>query len=154
MSTPPVHALGAALAVVTTAAVLALGANRPGRPSRRRAAPAPGARWARSRDLRPLRAKGRGHLRLGALSAPGRRRLIVRTERAQSLAVVGPTQSGKTSSLAVPAILEWEGPVLAASVKTDLLADTERWRRGLGTVWCFDPAGATGRRSAPWSPLT
>jgi type IV secretion system protein VirD4 len=67
--------------------------------------------------------------------------------------VIGPTQSGKTSALAVPAILEWEGPVVAASVKSDLLADTEGWRRGRGTVWCFDPAGATGRPCAPWSPL-
>jgi len=91
---------------------------------------------------------------LGALGSAGRRRRkIVRTERAQSVAVVGPTQSGKTTSLAVPAILEWEGPILATSVKTDLLVDTESWRRSVGTVWCFDPSRSTGRATTSWSPL-
>jgi type IV secretion system protein VirD4 len=79
---------------------------------------------------------------------------VLWTERAQSVAVIGPTQSGKTTALAVPAILGWAGPVVAASVKTDLLAHTERWRRGLGTVWCFDPAGASGRPASGWSPLS
>jgi type IV secretion system protein VirD4 len=53
----------------------------------------------------------------------------------------------------VPAILGWEGPVLAASVKVDLLRDTVGWRRRCGTVWCFDPAGSTGRPSDEWSPV-
>ena len=48
-------------------------------------------------------------------------RKLVATERAQSVVVFGPTQSHKTSGLAVPAILGWEGPVIAASVKTDLI---------------------------------
>ncbi|MGH2928810.1 MAG: type IV secretory system conjugative DNA transfer family protein, partial [Solirubrobacteraceae bacterium] len=71
--------------------------------------------------------------------ALGRR--VLAAEMAQSVAVVGPTQSGKTTALAVPAILGWDGPVLAASVKTDLVRDTLMWRRRCGTVWCFDPAG-------------
>jgi len=113
-----------------------------------------GARWATSNDLTALLASGTGRIRLGALASAGRRRRrIVHTERAQSVAVVGPTQSGKTTSLAVPAILEWEGPIVATSVKTDLLADTEAWRRKVGTVWCFDPSGTTGRAATPWSPL-
>jgi type IV secretion system protein VirD4 len=75
------------------------------------------------------------------------------TEPAQSVAVIGPTQSGKTTALAVPAILGWHGPVVAASVKTDLVVSTESWRRHLGQVWCFDPASATGRPPSAWSPL-
>ncbi len=43
--------------------------------------------------------------------------------------------------------------MVAASVKTDLVRDTLEWRRGRGTVWCFDPAGTTGLPSTPWSPL-
>jgi type IV secretion system protein VirD4 len=35
--------------------------------------------------------------------------------------VIAPTQSHKTTGLAIPALLEWEGPVLATSVKTDLV---------------------------------
>ncbi len=93
---------------------------------------------------------------LGAVPAsglvPGRDR-VLSAEPAQSLAVVGPTQSGKTTALAVPAILGWEGPVLAASVKTDLVRDTIAWRRRCGDVWCFDPAGTTGLPRNGWSPL-
>ena len=75
-------------------------------------------------------------------------------ETAQSLVVVGPTQSGKTTSLAVPAILGWRGPVLAASVKSDLLRHTLGTRAHLGQVWCIDPTGSTGARASTWSPLT
>ena len=57
---------------------------------------------------------------------------VIAAERGQSVAVVGPTQSGKTTALALPAILGWPGPVLAASVKTDLVRDTLAWRRRRG----------------------
>ena len=96
-----------------------------------------------------------GRLVLGTLARrrarPGR--LVLAAERAQSVAVIGPTQSGKTTALAVPAILRWEGPVLAASVKTDLVRDTLAWRRSRGHVWCFDPGGTTGLPASRWSPL-
>jgi type IV secretion system protein VirD4 len=75
-------------------------------------------------------------------------------ETAQSLVVVGPTQSGKTSSLAVPAILGWHGPVVAASVKSDLLRHTLGTRARLGQVWCIDPTGCTDAKASTWSPLT
>jgi type IV secretion system protein VirD4 len=139
------------LAVALTAWLLARGP----RPERRRSGgsrPVPGARWARPADLRPLTGGGPGRIALGETTSAGRRRHLG-AERLQSVAVVGPTQSGKTSALAVPAILGWDGPVLAASVKADLLAASERWRRGLGTVWCLDPAGASGRSTNAWNPL-
>jgi type IV secretion system protein VirD4 len=116
-----------------------------------------GARWARWRDLRPLRVAAEGappgRLLLGVL--PSVTRVIgLAAEPAQSLVVVGPTQSGKTTSLAVPAILGWRGPVLAASVKSDLLRHTLGTRARLGQVWCIDPTGSTGARASSWSPLT
>jgi len=116
-----------------------------------------GARWARHSDLAALRCAGspRGRLVLGeevGRAVAGRRTLSA--EPAQSVAVIGPTQSGKTTAVAVPAILGWEGPVLAASVKTDLVRDTIEWRRRCGTVWCFDPAGTTGLPRARWSPVS
>jgi type IV secretion system protein VirD4 len=116
-----------------------------------------GARWARWRDLRPLRVAAEGvppgRLLLGV--RPGLARLTgLAAEPAQSLVVVGPTQSGKTTSLAVPAILGWRGPVLAASVKSDLLRHTLGTRARLGQVWCIDPTGSTGARTSTWSPLT
>jgi type IV secretion system protein VirD4 len=116
-----------------------------------------GARWARRDDLRSLlldrRAPHPGRLGLG--SVPGLLRpVLVGAEQAQSVVVVGPTQSGKTTSLALPAILDWEGPVVAASVKSDLLRHTQAWRNERGRIWCIDPTGATGARASTWSPLT
>jgi type IV secretion system protein VirD4 len=56
-----------------------------------------------------------------------------------SVLVVGPTQSGKTTSLCVPLVAAWPGPVLAASVKGDLVAMTAPGRRALGTVQVVSP---------------
>ena len=127
------------------------------RPGSRRSMTRRGARWARRRDLRPLLVKAGtppgGRLLLGVV--PGLVRPAgIAAERAQSLVVVGPTQSGKTTSLAVPAILGWCGPVLAASVKSDLLRHTLGARARHGRVWCIDPTGCTGTRPSTWSPLT
>lgn len=106
--------------------------------------------WARRRDLRGLRRRDAG-TRLAIGTSGGR---VVATEAQHSLLVVGPTQTGKTTGLAVPAILEWRGPVVASSVKTDLLADTHVWRSGLGgDLWVYDPAGVTPFPLATWSPL-
>jgi type IV secretion system protein VirD4 len=77
----------------------------------------------------------------------------VAAEPAQSVIVFGPTQSHKTSGFAVPAILGWDGPVIATSVKTDLIDHTLDHRRSLGVVQCFDPSGSTGLASVSWSPL-
>jgi type IV secretion system protein VirD4 len=125
-----------------------------------------GARWARWNDLRRLQVPARssdargGRLFLGILaSGTGASRLGlgraagIAAEPGQSLVVVGPTQSGKTTSLAVPAILDWPGPVLAASVKTDLLRDTKAVRARRGRVWRIDPTGCTGAAGDEWSPL-
>jgi len=82
---------------------------------------------------------------------------LLAAEPRHSVMVVGPTQSGKTSGLAIPAILEWAGPLLALSVKADLLHETLEWRRSLGVVQCYDPTGSVGSglvpRPAGWSPL-
>ena len=123
----------------------------PGRRGARR-----GARWATRRDLSSLRvrpgATPPGRLLLGttaALAGPAG----IATEPGQSVIVIGPTQSGKTTSLAVPAILGWPGPVVAASVKSDLVRDTLAARRSIGRVWRIDPAGSTGGPSDTWSPI-
>ena len=117
-----------------------------------------GARWARRKDVGSLVVRGRepGRLVLGGIASRGDRcgRLVLAAERSQSVTVVGPTQSGKTTGLAIPAILGWEGPVVAASVKTDLARDTLDWRRRCGRVWCFDPGRTTGLPPSEWSPLT
>jgi type IV secretion system protein VirD4 len=110
-----------------------------------------GARWARRGDLRPLGVRGAVPGRL-VLGSSGRR--LVATESRHSVLVFGPTQSGKTTGLAVPAILEWCGPVVATSVKGDLATATLGWRRRQGRCWVFDPSGTAGLGiSSGWSPI-
>ena len=108
------------------------------------------AAWATRKELKPLRVEGptKGRLILG--TANGR---LIAAEHGQSVAVIGPTRSGKTTGLAVPAILEWDGPIIATSVKTDLVRDTLAWREKQGEVWVYDPTASTGLPGATWSPL-
>jgi type IV secretion system protein VirD4 len=114
-----------------------------------RASPGP-ARWATKVDLGAvlLSAPTPGRLVVGSLG-----RQLVATEAGHSLLVFGPTQSGKTSGLAIPALLEWHGPVIATSVKNDLVRDTRGYREGLGRVQIFDPTGAISAQGSGWSPL-
>jgi len=106
--------------------------------------------WARRRDLAPLvvRRPQAGRLTIGRHG--GR---LLAGERRASLVVLGPSQSGKTRGLAIPAVLEWDGPVLATSVKRDLVRDTIETRRTRGPTWVYDPTGSTGIEATTWSPL-
>ncbi len=74
----------------------------------------------------------------------------VRLRVGESLLVVGPSQSGKTSSLVVPALLEWPGPAVVTSVKRDVLAATRPWRAALGDVQVLEPGRDDG---LTWDPL-
>ena len=80
-------------------------------------------------------------------------RLLAAQPRA-SVLVVGPSQAGKTTGLVVPALLEWQGPVLATSIKSDVVHDTHAARTARGEVRVFDPTGSSGLPQAPWSPIT
>lgn len=67
-----------------------------------------------------------------------------------SLLVVGPTQSGKTSSLVVPAMLRWRDALVVTSVKHDVVATTLAWRQSLGDVQVLEPGRDEG---LTWDPL-
>ncbi|MCU1395332.1 MAG: type secretory system conjugative transfer family protein [Ilumatobacteraceae bacterium] len=69
-----------------------------------------------------------------------------------SVALIGPTGSGKTA-LVASAIATWDGPVVAVSVKRDLYNTTANSRAKRGEIAVFDPGGATGLATARWSPL-
>jgi type IV secretion system protein VirD4 len=108
-----------------------------------------GARWARAGDLRMLRRS-----RSGARIALGRRgSRLLWAEQRHAVVAFGPPQSGKSAGLAVPALLEWQGPAVASSIKTDLLGVTAARRRTLGTVFVFDPFELAGEPSHTWSPI-
>jgi len=139
---------GTAAALMVPLVVLGIGAlHHRSRQGRR----ATVARWARPRDLKPLRIRDAvpGRLSLGVVD--GR---LVAAEPRQSVIVVGPVQTGKTSGFAVPAILEWKGPVVATSVKTDLMRETLGARERAGRVWIYDPTGSTGMPTCGWTPLS
>jgi type IV secretory pathway TraG/TraD family ATPase VirD4 len=68
--------------------------------------------------------------------------------------VWGP-RSGKTTSRAVPAILEAPGAVLVTSNKRDVVDATRDVRATAGPVWVFDPQGiALEEPSWWWNPLS
>lgn len=108
------------------------------------------ARWATTHQLRPLLAR---EPQVARVTLGRRGRHLVCCEPLHSALVIGPTQVGKTTGLAIPAILEWQGPVLATSVKTDLLRDTIQARRRMGRVQLFDPGASTDLDSDSWTPL-
>lgn len=69
------------------------------------------------------------------------------------LAVMAP-RAGKTAALAVPAVVNAPGPVVATSNKSDLWAVTAAVRAEHGAVYVFDPQGIThAAQTWWWNPL-
>jgi type IV secretory pathway TraG/TraD family ATPase VirD4 len=75
----------------------------------------------------------------------------------QSVMVLGPPRSGKTTSLIIPNVLASPGAVISTSTKPDVLEATVGARSRFGRCLLFDPTGTTGlgRQLEPlrWSPL-
>ncbi|MFL6104137.1 MAG: type IV secretory system conjugative DNA transfer family protein [Actinomycetes bacterium] len=109
------------------------------------------AGWARPQLFRELYVRAPTPWRVGLGRVNGR---LVAAEPLQSVIALGPTQSQKTSGLVIPAILEWDGPVLAAGVKPDLIGSTIGRRGQKGEVFLYDPAGTTGMEANTWTPLS
>jgi type IV secretory pathway TraG/TraD family ATPase VirD4 len=76
----------------------------------------------------------------------------------RSTLVLGPPRSGKTSSLVIPNILVWAGPVVSTSTKPDVMAATAAARGDDGWAFLYDPSGEVEcPRSVErigWSPLS
>jgi type IV secretory pathway TraG/TraD family ATPase VirD4 len=79
------------------------------------------------------------------------------TEPQQSVMVLGPPRSGKTTSLIIPNVIASNGPVVSTSTKPDVLDATLATRSALGHCLLFDPTGSVGRNRGllrlRWSPL-
>ena len=126
-----------------------------------------GARWARAGDLVRLRHTRRqrsktfspghpeAHSRRTALGLSlGYQGLrLLRAEERHALVVFGPTQSGKSAGIAIPNILEWQGPAIVVSIKPDLLDATITTRSERGQVLVFDPFALWDQPGHTWSPL-
>ncbi|MGD9795667.1 MAG: type IV secretory system conjugative DNA transfer family protein [Acidimicrobiia bacterium] len=169
--------------VAVALAVVGIRLARGLRPARKRLGVDVRARFATRRELRPLliRRPTSGRFVVGRYGrwlvatqnrrfAPAGRRTPWRSPSGDisSVAIVGPSRSGKTAECAIPGVLDWDGPAVLLSVKRDLLDATVRRRRQLGQVRVFDPAGVVTRRPvdpteqwveipqeelARWSPL-
>jgi type IV secretion system protein VirD4 len=76
----------------------------------------------------------------------------------RSTLVLGPSRSGKTSSLVIPNILVAEGPVVSTSTKPDVMEATAPERSRSGWAFLFDPSGEIACPKSVtrvgWSPLT
>ncbi|MCA1697387.1 MAG: type IV secretory system conjugative DNA transfer family protein [Actinobacteria bacterium] len=131
------------LGVLTIVLWVLLGLQRTRRPQ-------DSAQWATLRDLRELHVDGPQPGRL-IVGRHGHR--LLAAERYASVMIVAPSQLHKTNGFAIPSVLEWDGPVLATSVKGDLAHDTIAARAQLGETRVFDPTGATGLVTAAWSPV-
>ena len=152
----------ALLALVATAAIKLC---RRAQPTRMGDSNRNGARWARSRDLARLHRK-RGETADGGtsvqtpaganvqgLSLGYRGMRLLRAEDRHALVVFGPTQSGKSAGIAIPNILEWQGPAIVVSIKPDLLDATLTTRAKRGETLVFDPFGLWNQPTNTWSPL-
>ncbi len=96
-----------------------------------------------------LRLSGHGEPRIVLGRVRGR---MVAAEAHHSVLVIGPTQSGKTTSLVIPAISNWPGPVLVSSVKDDVLNKTREARATSGPISVVDPSRTTGQVATSWRP--
>jgi type IV secretion system protein VirD4 len=128
------------------------------------------ARIATAADVKPIKidtaVPPTGRMLLGRLAPKGpmlatedRERHPMRGRRAEarqgdrgSVALIGPTRSGKTV-LASAGIIGWDGPVIALSVKRDLYDATAAARAQRGDIAVFDPSSVTGLPTARWTPL-
>jgi type IV secretory pathway TraG/TraD family ATPase VirD4 len=76
----------------------------------------------------------------------------------RAVLVIGPSQSGKTTSVIIPTLRQYPGPVVSTSTKPDVLHATIDARSYKGDVWQFDPTGnqqeIPGVRTLRWSPLS
>jgi len=75
----------------------------------------------------------------------------------QSALVLGPSRSGKTSSLVIPNVLAAPGSVVSTSTKPDVLHATAAARSARGWTLLYDPSGTVeappGVQRIGWSPV-
>ncbi|MBO0728253.1 MAG: type IV secretory system conjugative DNA transfer family protein, partial [Acidimicrobiaceae bacterium] len=108
------------------------------------------ARWARRRHEHRLAVaadptRRRWRIVAGKGGATGR---LLAGHDCVSAVVFGPNGSGKTTSLIVPNVLDWDGPVVMTTAKPHDLEPVCTARRQSGPVWVVAPGGAPGHRCA------
>jgi len=113
------------------------------------------ARWANRRQERRIAVKespADRPWRLVAGRGRASRRLLAGDD-CVSAVVFGPNGSGKTTSLIVPNVLDWDGPVVMTTAKPQDLEPICSARAAHGPVWVIAPGGAPGQEVVGWSPI-
>jgi len=123
-------------------------------PTNRRTSTSDPARWATRRQERQIAvpadpAKRRWRITAGR----GRNHRLLAGKDCVSAVAFGPNGSGKTTSLIVPNVLDWDGPVVLTTAKPQDLDPICRARASRGPVWVIAPGGAPGHPTTGWSPL-
>jgi type IV secretory pathway TraG/TraD family ATPase VirD4 len=80
---------------------------------------------------------------------------MVRATWEDTLVAIAGARMGKTTSMAVPQVLDAPGVAYCTSNKRDLLDLTRKAREKRGQVWVFDPQGIAGTTTPGfwWDPL-
>jgi type IV secretion system protein VirD4 len=113
------------------------------------------AKWATARQERRIAVRQRADSRPWRLMA-GRGRAsgrLLAGEDCVSAVAFGPNGSGKTTSLIVPNVLDWAGPVVLTTAKAQDLEPVCGARATIGPVRVIAPGGAPGHDTVGWSPL-
>jgi type IV secretory pathway TraG/TraD family ATPase VirD4 len=137
-----------ASAVLVPTAILLAGRHQSGR----RSQPARWATWRHERRIAVRRDPARRRWRLVAGRGRASRRLLAGGDCVSAVAF-GPNGSGKTTSLIVPNVLDWDGPVVLTTAKPQDLEPICSARAEHGPVWVIAPGGAPGHETVGWSPI-
>jgi type IV secretory pathway TraG/TraD family ATPase VirD4 len=115
-------------------------------------------RWARARDLKPLRSDP-ASVRGAVVGWSGHSALRLPDE--DNLLLFGVQRSGKTSTVVVPTLLNWPGTAVATSTKEELVTLTARFRQRRGPVYVLAPVDSDvewvkelGLTAVAWNPLS
>jgi type IV secretion system protein VirD4 len=145
------YAIFGLLLLLAVAVGFLLFAVRSTRPQTQAQAGSSNVHWSKASAHPWMRVQGNEKARL-VVGTSGRSKLALGP--LHSLLVVGPAHAGKTSGLAVPALLEWPGPAVVASTKSHLMDETIGWRSHQGEVHVFDPSAVTRYHRSGWSLLS
>lgn len=113
------------------------------------------ARWASRRHEQRIvvpEPAAERRWRLVAGRSKASRRLLAGDD-CVSAVVFGPNGSGKTTSLIIPNVLDWDGPVVMTTAKAQDLEPVCSARADRGPVWVIAPGEAPGHRTVGWSPI-
>jgi type IV secretion system protein VirD4 len=113
------------------------------------------ARWATRRHERRIAVPDSPQQRRWRLVAGRGRasRRLLGGDDCVSAVIFGPNGSGKTTGLIIPNVLDWDGPVVMTTAKSQDLEPICSARAENGPVWVIAPGGAPGHTTVGWSPV-